>query len=344
MGKKLFDYVIGNPPYQEETESDSTRMPPVYDKFMDATYKVGDHVELITPARFLFDAGQTPKAWNKKMLEDPHLSVLYYNQDASQIFPNTDIKGGIAITYRNAKDEIGPIGAFVPWPELQSVLKKAGAKTVDSSLTDIADSSNVYDLKNIYADHPDYRQYVADNGRHAQLKTNVLNINPIFTDKPTEPDDYMICGLVAGKRGAKYCHRRYIKSVHKSLFKWKTLVPKAAGSGHFGDTLPPMLVVGPTVAFTQTYISIGTFDSEEEASNLSKYLKTKLCRALLFVLKVTQDNLPAVWRCIPKQDFTASSDIDWSRSIREIDLQLYRKYGLDEQEIEFIESHVKEMA
>lgn len=78
-----FDFVIGNPPYQEVTESDSTRMPPVYDKFMDAAFKVGDNVVLITPARFLFDAGQTPKAWNKKMLEDPHLKVLYFNQNAT---------------------------------------------------------------------------------------------------------------------------------------------------------------------------------------------------------------------------------------------------------------------
>lgn len=344
-GKEMkFDFVIGNPPYQETTDSDSTRMPPVYDKFMDAAYTIGDNVELITPARFLFDAGQTQKSWNKKMLEDPHLTVLYFNQDAAQIFPNTDIKGGIAITYRNAKAEIGPIGAFVPWKELRSVLKKVGAKTVESSLTDIADSSNVYDLKNIYTDHPDYQQYIADNGRHAQLKTNVLNINPIFTDNPTEPDDYKVCGLVAGKRGAKYCHRKYIKSVHKSLFKWKTLVPKAAGSGRFGDALPPILVVGPAVAFTQTYISIGTFDSKEEAANLSKYLRTKLCRALLYVLKVTQDNLPAVWRCIPKQDFTPSSDIDWSVSVAEIDRQLYKKYNLSEEEIAFIETHVKEMA
>ena len=68
-----------------------------------------------------------------------------------------------------------------------------------------------------------------------------------------------------------------------------------------------------------------------------------MCRSLLYVLKVTQDNLPAVWRYIPKQDFTPSSDIDWSKSIPEIDRQLYKKYGLDEKEIVFIESHVKEM-
>ena len=339
-----FDFIIGNPPYQEDTESESTRMLPIYNFFMDQVYSIADVVELITPARFLFNAGQTPKAWNQKMLDDPHLEVLFYEQDASKIFANTDIKGGVAITVRDSKKQHGPIRAFVPYSELQSILAKAGAKSIAESLTDIADSSNVYDLKNIYADHPDYKQYIGDGGRHSQLKTNVLNINPIFTDTPTEPDDFLILGLVNGKRGKKYCHRRYIKSKHKSLFKYKVLVPKAAGSGKFGDSLPEMIVVQPEVAFTQTYISIGTFNSEIEAINLSKYIKTKFCRALLYVLKVTQDNLPGSWRFIPKQDFSLASDIDWSRSILKIDQQLYRKYGLDETEIAFIESHVKEMS
>lgn len=67
MGKKFYA-VIGNPPYQEETESDSTRKQPIYNYFMDQAYLVGNHVELITPARFLFDGGYTPKQWNKKRL------------------------------------------------------------------------------------------------------------------------------------------------------------------------------------------------------------------------------------------------------------------------------------
>lgn len=341
---KLFTYCLGNPPYQIVTESESTRMPPVYDKFMDACYTVADKVELITPARFLFNAGQTPKAWNEKMLSDPHLKVLTYEQNAASIFPNTDIKGGVAITYHDANREYDPIKTFVPWDELRAILNKAGAKTIAESLSNIADSSNVYDLNHIYQDHPDYTKYIADNGRHSQLKTNVLDINPIFTENPTEPDDYAIYGLVHGKRGIRYCHRRYIKTNHKSLTKYKVLVPKATGSGKFGDALPQIFVIGPEAGFTQTYISIGTFDSEEEANNLMKYLKTKLCRGLLYVMKVTQDNLPAVWRCIPQQDFTSDSDIDWSKSIAEIDRQLYRKYGLDESEISFIEKNVKEMS
>ena len=97
MGKKFYA-VIGNPPYQlSVTESDSgnkTYAPPIYHEFMDSAFAVSDKVELITPARFLFDAGSTPKAWNRKMLNDPHFKVMSYKADASNVFPNTDIKGG----------------------------------------------------------------------------------------------------------------------------------------------------------------------------------------------------------------------------------------------------------
>ena len=92
MGKKLFDYVIGNPPYQEDTEDTSDK--PVYNTFMEMGYGVAEKVELITPARFLFNAGKTPKAWNEERLSDIHFKVLYYAQDSSRVFSNTDIKGG----------------------------------------------------------------------------------------------------------------------------------------------------------------------------------------------------------------------------------------------------------
>jgi type II restriction enzyme len=74
-----------------------------------------------------------------------------------------------------------------------------------------------------------------------------------------------------------------------------------------------------------------------------KYIKTRFCRALLSVLKVTQDNKRATWAYVPLQDFTPSSDIDWNKSIDEIDEQLFDKYGLDDKEREFIRTKVKEM-
>ena len=102
-----FDFIIGNPPYQEEVkDSDNkTFMPSIYNLFMDEAFRISDRVELIHPARFLFNAGQTPKAWNEKMLEDPHFKVLHYEPDGSRVFPNTEIKGGIAITYHDANKD-----------------------------------------------------------------------------------------------------------------------------------------------------------------------------------------------------------------------------------------------
>ena len=75
-----------------------------------------------------------------------------------------------------------------------------------------------------------------------------------------------------------------------------------------------------------------------------KYIKSKFCRVMLGILKITQHNPGPKWKYVPLQNFTPASDIDWSKSISEIDQQLYKKYGLDEKEIQFIESHVKEMA
>ena len=67
-------------------------------------------------------------------------------------------------------------------------------------------------------------------------------------------------------------------------------------------------------------------------------------RTMLGILKITQDCPAPKWKYVPLQDFTSNSDIDWSMSVHEIDLQLYRKYGLSDEEIDFIETHVKEMA
>ena len=95
---------------------------------------------------------------------------------------------------------------------------------------------------------------------------------------------------------------------------------------------------------SETFISIGKFDTRKEAEALEKYIKTKFARAMWSILKVTQNGNKPVWRFIPMQDFTQNSDIDWSKSIPEIDKQLYAKYGLTDDEITFIETHVKEMS
>ena len=135
--------------------------------------------------------------------------------------------------------------------------------------------------------------------------------------------------------------------------KWKVILPKSNGSGALGEVLSTPLIgqpligqplIGqPLIGHTQSFISIGAFETENEADALLKYVKSKFARAMLGILKVTQDNKKAVWKYVSLQDFTDKSDINWNTSIANIDKQLYKKYGLSQEEIDFIETHVKEM-
>lgn len=151
-----------------------------------------------------------------------------------------------------------------------------------------------------------------------------------------------IYGLLNGKRVYRWFRKDYVKEP-KNLYKYRIFLPKANGTGAFGELLTNPIIANPGEGHTETFISIGSFGTEKEAKNCLKYIKSKFARAMLGILKVTQDNTKEKWKYVPMQDFTAQSDIDWSKSIPDIDAQLYKKYGLDENEINFIESKVKAM-
>ena len=110
-----------------------------------------------------------------------------------------------------------------------------------------------------------------------------------------------------------------------------------------GETLSTPLIGTPLVGYTQSFIGIGKFNQKVDCQNAFKYIKSKFCRVMLGTLKVTQDNNKGTWKNVPMQDFTDKSDIDWTKSIPEIDQQLYKKYNLSDDEIAFIEKNVKEM-
>lgn len=339
--KMKFDFVIGNPPYQEESVGDQKNFaPPVYHRFMDGAYEVSRKVELIHPARFLFNAGSTPSAWNKKMLNDVHFKVLDYSADSRTIFPNQDIKGGIAITYRDLDRNYGPIETFTPFEELNSILKKVSSKDDFESFSEIVRSRTVYRLTDeMHRDFPEARDALSD-GHDYDMATNIFETLPqVFTDNlPNDNEEYIqIYGRENGKRTYKYIKREYVNKVD-NLDRWKIFVPKSNGSGALGEVLTT-----PLIGHTESFISIGSFETQQEAQNALKYIKAKFCRVMLGILKVTQDNPPKKWKYVPLQDFTSMSDIDWLQSVSDIDKQLYKKYGLSEEEIQFIESHVKEM-
>lgn len=344
-GKFKFDVVIGNPPYQEESTGEGTQAPPIYHKFMDEAYKIAYRVSFITPARFLYNAGATPKAWNKKMLEDEHLKIEYFEQDSSKVFSNTDIKGGVAVTYRDVKAKFGAIGTFTAFQELKNILKKAS--TIDSgSFSGIIFGQEIYKYtERLHEEHLDAEGLLSKNHKY-DIKTSAFDrlVNIFHDSKPDDGYEYIqILGLQKYKRVYKWVRRDYI-SEHESLEKYKVFIPAANGSGALGEVLSTPLIGTPLIGTTQTFLTIGSFDTEKEANAVLKYVCSKFARALLGVLKVTQHNTSEKWKYVPLQDFTSASDIDWLRPISEIDRQLYKKYGLDATEIEFIESHVKEMA
>lgn len=343
MGKKLFDFVIGNPPYQEETANDGDRKNPIYNLFMDQAYDTSSNVELITPARFLFNAGQTPKAWNKKMLEDTHLKVLYYEPDATRLFHDTEIKGGIAITFRSDSKDFGAIGTFTSYQEMNGVVKKVNqVEHGKNRLDSIIASQGLFRFSKLAFDAFPQVRALSGKGTGAKIVSNIIKKAPeLFSSKRNEKS-IRILGRIDGNREYRFINKEYIEN-NKYIDGYKLFLPEANSQGHFGETLTLPILGLPGDGSADTYLSAGPFKTEIEARTLETYLKTKFFRAMLGIKKVTQHCPPAVWNMIPMQDFTPSSDIDWSQSIHDIDLQLYQKYGLDETEIEFIESHVKEM-
>lgn len=344
FGKAMkFDVVVGNPPYQESRED--TRDDAIYNYFYDLAEKCSNKYCLISPARFLFNAGSTDKNWNEKMLNDEHLKVVFYQQNSSYVFPNTDIKGGIAILCRDNNKNFGKIGVFTTFQELNSISYKV-AQLKEVTLDKIMSGQGIYKFTpKMHTENPNVRNILSKSHPN-DVGTGVLEtLHDIlfFEQKPNDNFEYVeILGRYQNQRVRHFIRKDYINEPF-AFDKFKVILPKANGSGAIGEVLSTPLIGEPLIGFTQTFISIGVFDNRLEAENCLKYVKSKFARTMLGILKITQDNPKDKWKKVPLQDFTANSDIDWTQSIADIDKQLYKKYGLSDDEIEFIETKVKTM-
>ena len=364
-----FDFVIGNPPYQENQETNN-KAEAIYHFFYDGCNTITDKYMLISPARFLFNAGLTPKAWNKKMLSDSHLKVIVYFTNSAEVFANTNINGGVAIIYRDVNTDFGAIGHFVPNDILRK-LSQLFPKDENHNLSSVVYGGRS-DMKfndKFFIDYPDAKEYILRTiqakhptitalgpNEESEIKSSSFERTP-FAFNDAEPSDtenyYKILGIENGKRIFKWVKKIYLTPrfpQHNNIGKYKVFVSNADGAaGQIGKPIPARIIGKPVVAYPDTssiptFMSIGNFETVDEAINLEKYIQTRFVRTLVGILKITQHITPSTWAHVPLQDFTPNSDIDWSQSIADIDRQLYAKYGLDEKEIEFIETHVKEMA
>lgn len=206
MGKKLFDYVIGNPPYNEDfgkSGDNGKYAKPIYHRFMDAAYSIAPKVEMIHPARFLFNAGSTPKEWNEKMLNSSQFKVLEYEADSARVFSNTDIKGGVVISYFDRTASYKPIGTFTTFQELNSILKKVKSLS-DTFVSSIVSGRGIYKLSDkALKEHPEIID-IQSKGHKKDVGPGALNKleHIVFFDNlPNDDNKYVqFLGLKGGKR------------------------------------------------------------------------------------------------------------------------------------------------
>jgi hypothetical protein len=236
------------------------------------------------------------------------------------------------------------IGTFTAYPELNMILHKV-VESGDSALEQLGiTSSRSYRYTDrLYEDHPEARA-LRPEGNTALVNTNTFE-QFSFLYHAALPEDahkyVQILGVIKNKRHYRWIRSDYITGP-ESFDKYKVAIPAANESNKMGWMAAPQ-VLGPRVGVTQTFLTVGAFETEDEARACFAYVQTKFARAMLYVLKVTQHNPRSTWKYVPAQDFTSASGIDWTKSIPEIDAQLCAKYGLDPKEIAFIEDRVAPM-
>lgn len=342
-GEKVkFGAIVGNPPYQESDGGEGNGSSPIYNNFIDLSTIITNCAVLIHPARFLFNAGKTPKLWNKKILKSPFFSIKNYSIDSSKVFEGVDIKGGVAISLYDRGNKKTPIDVFIPYPELASIAKKV--QMYDALMLDtIVYPRDLYHLTNqVYLDHPDLLDRQS-KGHKFDLGSNVfIKLPELFVDNKVNKSYVGVYGRDDNKRTIKWILNKYLRTPD-NLYNYKVIIPKSNGTGAIGEILSTPFIGEPMIGHTLTFLSIGSFNTRFEAEALLKYIKSRFARVLLGILKVTQDNPQSTWKYVPLQNFTESSDIDWSKSVDDIDQQLYRKYGLNDEEIAFIEEKVHRM-
>ncbi|CYV46581.1 Eco57I restriction-modification methylase domain-containing protein [Streptococcus suis] len=345
FNKVKFDVVIGNPPYQESDGGAQASASPIYHKFVELAKSLNpNHISLIMPSRW-YTGGKGLDNFRADMLSDSTIRDLYDFPNPDEVFPNTNIRGGVCVVHwdsewNNQKDLTRVItmdGGKVT-AEVHRMLAEDG---VDIFIRD-------YRILNILTkieathQHKGKISEIASPRKPYGFSGFFIRDKRFYADA-TDLTDPVVC---YGKGAVGYVERAEVTTKKEWIDCWKVLTARANNIGtELNDDNFNTIIAGPGTICTETYIVLGADLglTEQQAHNLSNYMKTKFARLLHATAKSSQDAARTTYKFIPLQDFTSHSDIDWSQPIAEIDAQLYRKYGLSDDEIEFIESKVKEM-
>ncbi len=329
-----FDVIISNPPYQLSDGGAQASAKPIYHHFVEQAKKLQPrYLTMIIPARWM-TGGKGLDEFREETIHDRHFTVLHDFANAEECFSGVDIKGGICYflwekdakklcdIYRHDNNGVSfsqrylvedDDDIFIRYPELVSIKNKVWKNKV-KSFENIVSSRKPYGLASDFFVNP--------------AKFGL----PPVSDKPIK-DGYSILGLAALKRVIRYIPKDYPLPKKDGIDKYKLFIANSYGCGEIGEGPATPVLATPGQLCTETFLEIGAFDTLTEAQNAMSYLKTKFFRCLVGIRKQTQHATKQVYHYVPMQDFSKP----WT------DEELYKKYDLTQEEIDFIESMIKPM-
>jgi hypothetical protein len=341
-----FNVIVGNPPYQQkEGGANSNTALPIYNQFVDLAKKHNpEYISLIIPTRW-YAGGRGLDKFRDEMLNDTHISELHDFLNPELLFQDINIRGGICYflwqkEYNNQKHLTQ---VYTYKEDLTPNVKLRSLKTKNSNIL-IRHSIGVGIIEKLSKNDAFESLSIHVSAAKAFGFRTYFISDKKFRESPNGLKEPITCFGRGNAVG--YVKKSEVLSHKEWIDVWKVFVPESNNIGtELNDDNQNSFVGEPGTICTETFLVIGADLKLNKTSSksLSKYLRTKFARFMHSLAKISQHGTSTTYQFVPLQDFSSKSDIDWSKSIVEIDKQLYKKYKLTKEEIEFIESMIKPM-